>query len=507
MDITVVFVHGYSVTNYSTYGELPLRLKAEALLNGLNITVTELYLGRYISFEDEVCMDDISRALDAALTDKLKPNERFVCITHSTGGPVLRDWWNKFLEKKVVNNTPNLVPSLSHLIMLAPANFGSPLAQLGKERLSRVKAWVEGVEPGQKVLNWLELGSSEAWTLNKKWIDSDGSQIGSNGVFPFVITGQSIDRKLYDHINSYTGELGSDGVVRTAATNLKSTYIKLVQKTKIEAGNLIITGELEKTVYTESPAVPFRVMKGKSHGGDKMGIMKSVKNTHDDTASQETVNAILECIQVKDMAGYDALKAKFENETAQVQKEELVEPKANILSRNFVHDRYSQVIFRITDSQGNSITDYDLIFMGEKDIENDDDDGENNLPEGFLADRQRNSKNIETITYFFNYDILNGTPEISGIRPALPGIKAIGFKVKPRPDKGFVRFMECKILANTELLEKALKPNSTTMVDIVIHRVVSKDVVGLDELKGNNMPDDNAGNFKKNVKPGDQFLK
>ena len=217
------------------------------------------------------------------------------------------------------------------------------------------------------------------------------------------------------------------------------------------------------------------------------------------------MKAILECIQIKDKESYNALIIKFESETAQVQKEELVEPKINILSRNFIHDRYSQVIFRIKDSQGNPITDYDLIFMGEKDVENDD-DGENNLPEGFLADRQRNSKNIETMTYFFNYDILNGAPEIPGIRPALPGIKALGFKVKPRPDKGFVCFKECKILANTELLEKALKPNSTTMIDIVIQRMVNKEVFGLDELKVNTMPDDITGNFKNYIKPGDQLL-
>ena len=48
---------------------------------------------------------------------------------------------------------------MSHLIMLAPANYGSALAQLGKQRLSRIKSWFEGVEPGQGVLDWLELGS------------------------------------------------------------------------------------------------------------------------------------------------------------------------------------------------------------------------------------------------------------------------------------------------------------------------------------------------------------
>ena len=70
--------------------------------------------------------------------DVLARGDRFACITHSTGGPVVRDWWNRYyLEPRQAPRCP-----MSHLVMLAPANFGSALAQLGKGRLSRVKAWV-----------------------------------------------------------------------------------------------------------------------------------------------------------------------------------------------------------------------------------------------------------------------------------------------------------------------------------------------------------------------------
>jgi hypothetical protein len=65
--ITLVFVHGYSVTNLNTYGELPLRLQAEAADKGLKINVQQIFLGRYISFNDEVSLADISRAFDTAI--------------------------------------------------------------------------------------------------------------------------------------------------------------------------------------------------------------------------------------------------------------------------------------------------------------------------------------------------------------------------------------------------------------------------------------------------------
>jgi hypothetical protein len=228
--VVVVFVHGWSVTNTDTYGGLPVRLRREATAAGIDIQVKEIFLGRYISFRDEVRIGDISRAFRTAVADKLsnvlKDGTRFVCITHSTGGPVIRDWWHRYYETVPRSG---MCP-MSHLIMLAPANYGSALAQLGKGRLSRMKSWFGGVEPGQGVLDWLELGSESAWDLNLAWIRSDGSQISSKGVFPFVLTGQTIDRAFYDNLNSYTGEIGSDGVVRVAAANLEGRYIQLVQQ-------------------------------------------------------------------------------------------------------------------------------------------------------------------------------------------------------------------------------------------------------------------------------------
>ena len=160
--LLVIFVHGWSVTNTDTYGELPARLIAEsARSGGPALDVQHIYLGQYVSFRDEVRVADISRAFDAALGAVLRDagaNRRFVCITHSTGGPVVRDWFDRiYVQGKRIGECP-----MSHLIMLAPANFGSALAQLGKTRLAAIKAWFDGVEPGQGVLDWLELGSPEA---------------------------------------------------------------------------------------------------------------------------------------------------------------------------------------------------------------------------------------------------------------------------------------------------------------------------------------------------------
>src|SRR5206468_78560 len=106
---------------------------------------------------------------------------------------------------------------------LAPPNHGSALAQLGKGRISRMASWFEQKEPGTQILNWLELGSRESWRLNLNTLENPFAG------FEFSLAGGAIDSKFYDHLNSYTGEKGSDGVVRAAAANLNYNFVELTQ--------------------------------------------------------------------------------------------------------------------------------------------------------------------------------------------------------------------------------------------------------------------------------------
>ena len=221
----LVFVHGWSVTSTDTYGNLPQALSNASANYGLELDIQHIYLGRYISFHDEVTMDDIVRAMDRALRDlpgngddKIAP---FSCITHSTGGPVVRCWVDKFYGKEKLTDLP-----MVHLIMLAPANHGSALAVLGKERVGRIKAWFNGIEPGQRVLDWLCLGSDGQWKLNHTCLDYD---LSPTRFFPFVLIGQGIDHSLFDFLNSYLVEKGSDGVIRVAGANLNYRCFSLIQ--------------------------------------------------------------------------------------------------------------------------------------------------------------------------------------------------------------------------------------------------------------------------------------
>lgn len=487
----VIFVHGWSVTDTNTYGGLPERLRLEAARQGVNIRVEEIFLGRYISFHDEVRLPDISRALQTALHDSpiaesLQGGRRFACITHSTGGPVVRDWWNRYYPDSEAGPCP-----LSHLIMLAPANYGSALAQLGKGRIGRLKSWLGGVEPGQGVLDWLELGSEEAWRLNEEWIQQGKKRIGQDGVFPFVLTGQSIDRKLYDNLNTYTGEMGSDGVVRAAAANLQGRYIKLTQEVPSLWDGEVIAPKLVFERSVVAPETAFRIVRGKSHSGEAKGIMRSVRADLSDLHSKETVDSILACLKVTDDATYAALCKTFQEETATVQEEERLEIDEHFFLRptTFFHDRCSMIIFRVRDDKDYPVRDFDLVLTAGPDND------ANHLPGGFFIDRQRNRLHPEIITYYVNTDVMLGGKALRQgskvIRKALPGAKMLGFRLNARPEEGFVHYLPCEISASSDLLEKVIRPNSTTLVDIRLRRIVHKSVFRADLLSS-----PHSGNFK-----------
>jgi hypothetical protein len=501
--VVLVFVHGWSVTNTDTYGGLPARLRNEAAIRQIDLTIKHLFLGRYISFHDEVTIADIARAFQAAVGDELgklvNAGHRFACITHSTGGPVIRDWWNRFYASVPRSG----VCPMSHLLMLAPANYGSALAQLGKGRISRLKNWFGGTEPGQGVLDWLELGSAECWDLNSAWIKSEPGEIGAKGIFPFVLTGQTIDRKFYDNLNTYTGESGTDGVIRVAAANLNGRIVNLKQQApkKVAGSSEFEAPLLEFESLDVAPMTALCIIGGASHSGAAKGIMRSVKKKVDHSSGRALVDALFECLLVSTPAQYRKVAEKQERETNEVQYDECLEIEDRLMLSDtcFIHDRYSMVVFRVTDDYGHAVNDFDLVLTAG---ENDD---PNHLPKGFFVDRQRNHVCRNTVTYYLNYDVMVGAPEIKDngkvIRAATTGVSALGCMIKARPDDGFVHYLPCRIRASSDLMRDALKPNSTTLVDIRLRRIVRKNVFRASRMQG----DKTANNFKK-TRPGDEIV-
>ena len=498
MPDALVFVHGWSVSHTDTYGGLPERLAAEFSTRGAPLPQHRLQLGRYLSFHDEVRMEDLARGLEAAvrseLAELIAAGKRFAMITHSTGGPLAREWWWRYYAQ---SRSASACP-MSHLVMLAPANFGSALAQLGKGRLSRLKALAQGVAPGVGVLDWLEQGSPEAWALNEAWIRGRfGEPGGPSGedVYPFVLSGQTIDRAFYDHLNPYTGESCSDGVVRVASANLNAGLLVLEQGRRGDDSLLVPVGGLKR-----APSSAFRLIAGAAHSGKDKGILRSV-DARPGGQGREVVDAILRCLQVQTPSAYRQLAQAFEDETAAVQSLERVEiePVRLLPDRVYIHDPASLVIFRISDSEGHALSDFDLLLTGL-------DDSPDLLPEGFLRDRQRNSRMRGTLSFLFNAALMTGCHALADprnpgrdLRSAQPGIDRLGLRLRPRPADGFVYYRNTEIRADPKLLRQAIRPNETTLIDIRLRRCVDREVLALE-------PAANGRRSFKHVKPGGEEL-
>lgn len=482
----IVFIHGWSAHHTNTYGALPERLAAEVP----GVSVRHLHLGKYISFHDEVRVRDVADALDAAVQKELA-GEQFAVIAHSTGGPVIRTWW----QQRFADGTRPC--PLTHAIFLAAAQFGSALAVLGKGRLGKVKSMLDAIEPGQGVLDWLCLGSRDAWVLNEKWIRLNHARGpgGTHGMpWCFSLVGQQIDRKLYDVLNSYTSELGSDGTVRCAAANLNAGYVKLVQQNPTAAqlrDGAPSAFRVAEKVHTQD--MPFAIVPGASHVGTDKGIMRSVRKT----GRAPVVGLIRKCLAVANVGDFGKLTDEFRVHTDAVQEKERVELDKRVgRDRVYIHDRSTMAIVRIHDDHGYALNDFRVTFLGER-------SDPRGLPRGFHIDRQRNGDAANTVTFFLNYDVLHGCPAAylerrnrkrKKVRDTIPPMSGLGILIEASPDEGFAHYHPCILKSTPEMLKNVLRPNETTLIDVVLKRVVHKGTFSFaDGLKRKDFRKQNPG--------------
>lgn len=213
----LVLIHGYSDKGQSFEGW------RQALI-ALGAKPVMVDVCTYISLNNEVTITDIGEALDRALEYQLnwqdgQPQE-FDAIVHSTGMLVLRSW--------LVNYGPRR-GRLKHLVGLAPATFGSPLAHKGRSLLGSIfKGNHDPLSPdflnaGDRVLDGLELGSSFTWDLSHRDLLADPPLYTSGADSPWVAV--LIGDTPYTGIREVINEPGTDGTVRWAGAGLNTRKV------------------------------------------------------------------------------------------------------------------------------------------------------------------------------------------------------------------------------------------------------------------------------------------
>ncbi|MFN3816216.1 esterase/lipase family protein [Brevundimonas sp.] len=219
MPAQIAIVHGWSDSSRSFHN---LRRFLEA--NGYE--VAQIWLGDYISMDDDVRVEDVAKRMQHVVQDAIREKRLtrpFDLIVHSTGGLVAREWLATCYP------TGEDAP-VKRLVMLAPANFGSKLAAMGKSMIGRVaKGWNNWFQTGEEMLRSLELASPYQWNLARRDlfdVEETGAKgpYGSERVWPFVITGT---RAYSTGLRKIVNEYGSDGTVRACAANLNAVGMTL----------------------------------------------------------------------------------------------------------------------------------------------------------------------------------------------------------------------------------------------------------------------------------------
>lgn len=213
----VLILHGWSDSS-ETFEPLARRLRAAGR------TPVPLWLGDYLSMDDDVALPDIAQRMEAVLQELVSRGQLqvpFDAVVHSTGGLVARQWLASYDRHRPQR-------WLQRLVMLAPANHGSRLAATGKSMLGRLtKGLGNWFQTGTQVLSALELGSPFQWqlvlqdVLHQPELGPPGPACyGADVCLPFVLTGL---RGYSGALRGLLNEDGADGVVRAAAANLSAT--------------------------------------------------------------------------------------------------------------------------------------------------------------------------------------------------------------------------------------------------------------------------------------------
>jgi pimeloyl-ACP methyl ester carboxylesterase len=217
----VLILHGWSDTSASFH-----TLAAALRSNGYQ--TTPVWLGDYISKDDDVSIPDVAKRMEEVLQQLVTAGSvatPFDMIVHSTGGLVARTWLTMFDASRGSR-------WMQRLVMLAPANYGSRLASMGKSMVGRLTKGMDNwFQTGTQMLNALELGSPFQWRLALADVLHDGQMPSASlvpyseaGCLPFVISGiKGYDQILRRPLN----ENGADGTVRAAAANLTSYGLTL----------------------------------------------------------------------------------------------------------------------------------------------------------------------------------------------------------------------------------------------------------------------------------------
>jgi hypothetical protein len=493
MPETLVLMHGFSAEGRpenvdQIYGTLPAALRA--------LPVLEVNLGRYVSLDDSVDLEDVTLAFDRVMAAHPELLEHgFSAVTHSTGALVMRNWVRRHAQQ----------PSPLHrLIHLAGAQFGSGWAHLGRSQLAR---WVHLIgqgsgDRGLGVLTDLELGSEWAISLHLHFLTPGHDMLADYGVLEACLVGCAPPPAWSALPFRYGHEAGSDGVVRVAASNLNFNHLRIgparpagqvdwaaaFASVSPDAASLVAEGEVPPTrpeaeFYTvleenrsgtpSRPEVPFAVLDHCAHVGSETGILTGSR-------PQATVLSLLSLVLKSQASEAEAVCEQFRETTTQTYaRVGTPGPGGSLFGLGSLprvgrplHGQYephAQLIVRTWDHLGRPLPGCSVHLNSF---------GGTGRPQRLIndlfEDTHMNSLSSNTLTFFLRthrYD-----PADSGWRPVLPEINGIDLEIDAPPGAGGrVLVVPLRLRLDSATLERWIEAHRTTVLDVQLLRLSSED--------------------------------
>jgi hypothetical protein len=331
MPNTLVLIHGYSDKGKS-FAAWRARLQ-ERYRRTEQIAVVD-----YVSLTNDVTIKDLAEGFDTALASRpgLENDEDFDAIVHSTGMLVIRSWLTTYPVRR---------SRLKHLIGLAPATFGSPLAKKGRSWIGAVfkgnkDLGPDFLESGDMILDGLELASPFTWALAEKDMLGGITYYGTTDSTPYVHIFCGTDG--YGGLRKLVDTPGSDGTVRQAGAgfNVRKIVLDLTKQQSV----LNPTGKKNVKRWRiddwKNADIPVHLMDGLNHG------------TILTDPSDEVVDLVEKALDVDDAKSFNAW---------------LKEADAQGRIARSTKGHWQQFIVRACDERGDPITDYNLQLYTDKD--------------------------------------------------------------------------------------------------------------------------------------------
>lgn len=430
----LAIIHGWSDTSRS-FRHLGNTLVSEGVVEG----VKHVRLGDYLSLDDDITFDDLADALEKAWRDDQLPTKhRSVdVLVHSTGALVVRHWMTRY-------HRPAANP-VRRFLMLAPANFGSPLAHKGRSFIGRIAKGFRITKPfqtGTHILRGLELASPFSWELAQRDLFSGEGWYGPGRVLATVLVGTS----GYSGISAAANEPGTDGTVRVATANLNAAFVSF-----------------DFAKDPQSPTLSFRKPDGITAFARIAGENHSTIALKDrGPKSDATLPFIKGALGVTD--------ATFEVFAGEL--EQYSEGERQAAEEEKYRHGYQNTVVRLADNHGAAVPDYFLELFGKTaDLAKPDDALTCQIQEKVITTVHANEEDSSYRSLHLDWTELRRLL-VEGNRPlflsltAMPDIrktKSVGYSTVGYDDIGSIKLTPAK-------LNDFMRPDRTMLVDVVIKR-------------------------------------